>query len=179
MLSYLQTKQTLKFSHCRQMLAPLEVSKPKQDSKKHQVTSAQRVKNMFMNSNYLGEKRKKVGKFEKTSVMTEPYFSRVNLLSCDNTLKKKLEYSCFTVLLVSALQVSESAVCIHISPPSQPALSSLPTPGHHRARSQAPCTIWQVPAGCMAVHTSVPASPFIPPSLPSALYICVSLPACR
>ena len=89
---------------------------------------------MFMNSNYLGEKEK-VGKFEITSLMTEPYFSRVNLLSCDNTLKKKMEYSCFTVLLVSAVQVSESAVCRHISPPSQPTLSSLPTPGHHRARS--------------------------------------------
>ena len=31
---------------------------------------------------------------------------------------KKLEYNCFTTVLVSAAQQSESAVCKHIFPPS-------------------------------------------------------------
>ena len=50
-----------------------------------------------------------------------------------------------TVWLNSTFQWSESAACIHISPPlwtSLPWLPVSPTPlGHHRARSWAPCAI--------------------------------------
>ena len=43
--------------------------------------------------------------------------------------KKKLEYDCFTVLLVSNLQQSVSAICfIYLSPPSW--TSRHPTPSH-------------------------------------------------
>ena len=44
----------------------------------------------------------------------------------------KLEYNCFTVLLVSAAQQCGSTICIHISPPSW---ASLPRSWHHRAPS--------------------------------------------
>ena len=36
----------------------------------------------------------------------------------------KLEYNCFTVLLVSAVQQSESAMCIHVSHPSKSSQST-------------------------------------------------------
>ena len=51
-----------------------------------------------------------------------------------------LEYNCFTMLLVSVVQQSESAICIHISPYSLPLEPSSHTPylttlGHHKAPS--------------------------------------------
>ena len=56
----------------------------------------------------------------------------------------------YNVVLVSAVQWSESALCIPISPPSWTSLlpNSPPPPphlGHHRAPSWAPCAIQQVP----------------------------------
>ena len=52
----------------------------------------------------------------------------------------------YYVVLVSAIQWSESAICIHISPPSWTFLSpTRPTHlGHYRAPSRAPCAIQQV-----------------------------------
>ena len=51
----------------------------------------------------------------------------------------------YSVVLVSAVQHSESAVCVHLSAPSQASLPHPflhPTcPGHHRASSWAPCAI--------------------------------------
>ena len=47
----------------------------------------------------------------------------------------------YNVVLVSAVQ-HESAICIHISPPSQASLSPYPhptLPGPHRVQSRAPC----------------------------------------
>ena len=56
-----------------------------------------------------------------------------------------MEYNCFTMLLVSSVQQCESAVNIHVSPPSGvflPAPHLHPTPlGHHRALSWAPYAI--------------------------------------
>ena len=125
---------------------------------------------MSINSNYLGKKKKTVGKFEKTSVMTMPYFSRVNLLPCGNSHLKKLEYSCSTVLFISAVQASESVVCTHISPPSHPPRprspqSSEPSFLHYMASSH-----WLHGRE----HLSVPASQFIPPFTICSLHSCVS-----
>ena len=51
-----------------------------------------------------------------------------------------MEYNCFATLLVSAAQQRESAIIIHLSPPSW-ASPSKPHPtslGHHRARAEPP-----------------------------------------
>ena len=61
-----------------------------------------------------------------------------------------LEYNCFTILLVSVAQKSESAICIHMSPyplplepPSHP---PYPTPlGHRKALSRSPCAMLLLP----------------------------------
>ena len=42
--------------------------------------------------------------------------------SCVPLKKRKLEYNCFIMLLVSAIQQSKSAIYIHISPPSRASL---------------------------------------------------------
>ena len=50
-------------------------------------------------------------------------------------------------MLVSAVEQSESSICIHISPLSWASLPSTPHPtplGHHRALSWAPCAIQQL-----------------------------------
>ena len=179
MLSYLQTKQTLKFSHCRQMLAPLEVSKPKQDSRKHQVrTSAQRVKNMFINSNYLGKKETSWKVWENICDDWAMLF-RGNLLSCGNShLKKKLEYSRFTVVLVSAVQVSDSAVCVHRSPPSQPALCPSPPQVTTELRAELPARHGKFPLAawqCTCVNPSLPIHPTLHCHLFST-FVCLFLP---
>ena len=55
-------------------------------------------------------------------------------------------------MLVSAVQQSKSAVCIHIAPPSPP---SHPL-GHHRALSWAPSAIQQLPTSDLVyIHSSV------------------------
>ena len=63
--------------------------------------------------------------------------------------------------LVSVVQQNESAVYIHISPPSSPSLPphapSHPTPhptplAHYRAPSRNPCAIQQLPTSCL-FHT--------------------------
>ena len=55
-------------------------------------------------------------------------------------------------MLVSAVQQSESAICIHIGPPSPP---SHPL-GRHRALSWAPCAILQLPTSYLFyIHSSV------------------------
>ena len=54
----------------------------------------------------------------------------------------------YNVVLVSAVQQSESAICIHRSPPSGTPLPPHPHPihlGHHRAPSWAPCITQKVP----------------------------------
>ena len=54
----------------------------------------------------------------------------------------------YNVVLVSAVQWSESAVRIHMSPPSWASLPPPPHPtplGHHRALSWAPCAIQKLP----------------------------------
>ena len=80
-------------------------------------------------------------------------------------------YLLYNVALVSAVQWSESTMCIHISPPSWTFLSH-PTPspalGHHRAWSWAPCAIEQLLTSCFThgsvFISSVLISQFIPPS---------------
>ena len=69
--------------------------------------------------------------------------------------------SCFTVLLVSAVQKHESAIYIHISPPSGTSLLHAPRPIHpsrssqsyHRASSWAPWAIQQVPTSYLLIFT--------------------------
>ena len=80
----------------------------------------------------------------------------------------------YDVVLVSAVQQSESAICVHISPPSRVSLLPLPprpTPlGHHRALSCAPCAIQQLPIATdftqSTIHMLVLLSQFV---LPAAL----------
>ena len=109
-------------------------------------------------------------------------------LSCPNLsfFFFKLQYSCFTmnVVLVSAVQWTESALCIHISTPSWDSLPHHRTPpGHHRAPSWALCAIQQLPMmTCFtpgSAYMSIPASQFTSPRLPhpasTSLYICVSI----
>jgi len=67
---------------------------------------------------------------------------------------KKLEYNCFTVLSVSAVQWSESAICVHI--PIRFLLDPHPHPtplGHHRAQSWAPWVMQKLPTS-YRFHTS-------------------------
>ena len=97
--------------------------------------------------------------------------------------------SLHSVVLVSAVQWSESAICIHVSPPCW---TSLPPPlppdvGRHRAPSWAPCAVPQVPTSylfyawqCIYVKPNLPIHPILP--FPhcvhtSVLYICISIPA--
>ena len=80
-------------------------------------------------------------------------------------------YLLYSFALVSAVQWSESAMCIHISPPSWTSLSH-PTPspalGHPRAWSWAPCAIEQLLTSCFTngsvFMSSVLIFQFIPPS---------------
>ena len=66
-------------------------------------------------------------------------------------LTSLLEYNCFTMLCwVSALQQSESAICIHISlyplPLASPSHPPYPTPlGGHEAPSWSPCAMRLLP----------------------------------
>ena len=59
--------------------------------------------------------------------------------------------SLFAVVLVFALQRSESAVCIHISPPAPTSCSiAHSTPAdHRRTLSRAPCVKQQLPTSCL------------------------------
>ena len=90
-------------------------------------------------------------------------------------------------MLLSAVQ-HESAIRIHISPPSWPSPnSSHPTAlGHHGAPSWAPCTVRQLAASClthgsvymsMLLSQSVPPSPSHPSVHMFILYVCISIPA--
>ena len=104
------------------------------------------------------------------------------------TLKKKIKWGMllYNIVLVSAVQWSESATCIHISPPSWTSPSPHPTLlGHHRARSWAPCAIQQLPASypfytryCEYInpHFPVHLSPLLHVHL-SILHVCISIPA--
>ena len=61
-------------------------------------------------------------------------------------------------MFVSAVQQSESAIRIHIAPPSWASLPPLPhstPPGHHRALSWAPCVVRQLPLALYFMHGSV------------------------
>ena len=71
-----------------------------------------------------------------------------------------LEYNCFTMLLVSAVQQSESTICIHILPPCSPtasiaisstALSSSSTTAHNSLECSS-CLIVDIPH-CMVTPT--------------------------
>ena len=75
----------------------------------------------------------------------------------------------YNVVLVSAVQWSESAICIPISPPSWTSLLPFHQHlGHHRAPSWAPCALQQVPLAICFTHGGVfmanLTSQFIPPS---------------
>ena len=94
----------------------------------------------------------------------------------------------YNVVLVSAVQRSESAICICISPPSGTSLPlSQPTHVcHHRAPSWAPCAFPRFPLASSftpgSVYMSVLISLFIPPASPcdvhmSLLDTCISIPA--
>ena len=88
--------------------------------------------------------------------------------------------SLFAVVLVFALQRSESAVCIHISPPA-PASYSIAhsTPAdHRRTLSRAPCVKQQLPTSClfyiwwcMEVNPNLLIHPILLPP-PPRLHIC-------
>ena len=54
----------------------------------------------------------------------------------------------YNVVLVSAVQWSESAVCIHTSPPSWASFPPWPLPSRHRVPGWAPCVIQQLRTGC-------------------------------
>ena len=89
-------------------------------------------------------------------------------------------FNCRTIALQccvgSAIHQRESAVCIHVSPPSwtsfSPLILSHPL-GHHGARGWAPCVSRNFPlAICFtygSVYVSVLFSQFVPPSPSSAL----------
>jgi len=80
---------------------------------------------------------------------------------------------------------SQSAIYIHISPPSWNSLPPIPystSLGHHRAPSWASCAIQQLPANYFthgSVHMSMLPSqfPFLPCVYMSILYFCISIPA--
>ena len=87
----------------------------------------------------------------------------------------KLGIAALQIVLVAAIQRSESAVCIHMSPPSwiclpapphcTPPQPTLTPPSHHRAPSCAPFTIPQVPTICFihdSARISTSVSQFIP-----------------
>lgn len=89
------------------------------------------------------------------------------------------------MLLVPAKQQSESAVCVHVSPPSWAALPP-PSLGQHRAPGWAPCTGTAASQGlfytwyCMNGSATLPVRPTLP--FPhcvrmSCCYVTVSIPA--
>ena len=54
----------------------------------------------------------------------------------------------YKVVLVSAVQQSESAIFIHVSLPSEASVPPHPTSlGHHRALSWAPCAVYFMHGG--------------------------------
>ena len=93
----------------------------------------------------------------------------------------------YNVLLASAVQQCESAICIHISPPSWTSLQPLhPTPlGHHRTLSWAPCAVQQLPNSHLfyTQYTYASATLSIHPiplslSCPPILSLCLHLYSC-
>ena len=78
----------------------------------------------------------------------------------------------YNVMLVSAVQQSKSATCIHISPIFRIFFSHL---GHHRALSRVPCAKQSVLINDLFTHSintvfiSIPSSQFIPLPLSSPL----------
>ena len=100
----------------------------------------------------------------------------------------------YNIMLVSAMHQHESAIGIHMSPPSWNSLP-LPTPSHPLDCQRAQFESWvmqPVPAGCLicgSVRVSVLLAPFVPPSPPprphlpqahtSALCVCISSAALR
>ena len=80
----------------------------------------------------------------------------------------------YSAMLVSAVQKSESAVCVHISPPS-PASLPTPAPCTPLGRHGTPNTLWGTAAsqelsvclsdtrGCVCVSATLPAGPALPP----------------
>ena len=91
----------------------------------------------------------------------------------------------YNVLLISAVQQCESAICIHISPPSWTSLPPLhPTPpGHHRTLSWAPCAIHQLPNSHLFYTQYTYASATLnssrsPFSCPPILSLCLHLYSC-
>ena len=89
-------------------------------------------------------------------------------------------------MLVSAVQWSESAIRIHIPPPSQISLPPLHLthPGPHRTLNWAPCATQHLPMSCLFytrrciyVNATLPIHPTLPfpPSVQTAvLQVCVS-----
>ena len=99
-----------------------------------------------------------------------------------------LEYNCFTMLLVSAVQWSESAICIHLSPCSWASFQHPPhltPPGHHRTLSWAPCAVQQLPTSYFTHDHVCPNLTTHPIAIPSphvhmsVLYVYVSIPPCK
>ena len=84
----------------------------------------------------------------------------------------------YNVVLVSAVQRSESAICIHKSPPSWVSLllSHLTLLSHHRAQSWAPYDIQQPPTSYLFTHGSIYVSilysVFVSPSPSPPVSIC-------
>ena len=76
----------------------------------------------------------------------------------------------YNVVLVSAVQLSESGICVHTSFPSWVSLPYHPTHlGHHKARGWASFALQQIPTNClfytrycMFVNPNLPTRPTLP-----------------
>ena len=87
-------------------------------------------------------------RFQKWDLESESGWSRTERSIFIAAFLKIRLWLLYNLVLVSEVQWSESAICIHIPPP----LTLLPTPlphptplGHRRALSWAPCAIQQLP----------------------------------
>lgn len=96
----------------------------------------------------------------------------------------------YNVVLVSAKQQFESAIIIHVFPPSRASLHSpLPTfLGQLRTTDWAPCVIWQLLTTVYFTYNSVYMllllSPFVPLTFsltvsPSPFALCISFPSLK
>ena len=99
-----------------------------------------------------------------------------------------LQYRVSFCCTVSAVQWSESAIWVHITPPSWTSLHPNP-PGHHRTLSWAPCAVENLPTSylfhtqqCMHVDPNLSVHPvplFLTPSLcPHVCSLCLHLYFC-
>ena len=95
----------------------------------------------------------------------------------------------YNIVLVSSLQQSESAICIHLPPLSWACLPHAPPtpPGHHRAWNWAPCGIQKIPTSylfytwqCIHVNSTLSIHPAIlsPTLYPHIFSLCLYLLIC-